>query len=143
MTPHTLTSPAAVERAWRNMTHGTDFTRHSIWLMVIDGDDRVVQPVVEIEDAVRPPDVDDLSPFTEFLAELAGVGAGPPCRIAVLRSRPGRGGPDEHDRGWAAAMYAAAREAGVTCDLVHFASDDRLVTLPSGPAGPALVRAQG
>ena len=30
-------------------------------------------------------------------------------------------------------MYAAAREAGVTCDLVHFASDDRLVTLPSRP----------
>ncbi|WP_114424292.1 hypothetical protein [Nocardioides houyundeii] len=135
MTPHTLTSRAAVERAWRNMTHGSGFTRHSIWLMVIDDEDRVVQPVIEIEDAVRPPDSRALTPFTEFLAELTRVPDGPPCRIAVLRSRPGGGGPGADDRGWAAAMAASARAAGVCCGPVHFASDDTLVALPADLSG--------
>jgi hypothetical protein len=50
--------------------------------------------------------------------------------VAFLRTRPGVGGLDGSDRRWAAALYAAAQLAGVPCEVVHAANDDRLVPVP-------------
>lgn len=130
MTTFMLTSRAAVERAWRNLTHGVSFDRHSVWVLLIDAEDRPATRVIEIEDAVLAPLGDEVAPFAEFLAELARHVPAQPCRVAVLRSRPGGGRPTAGDRAWATAMYAAARRAGLPCEVVHFASDDVLVPLP-------------
>jgi hypothetical protein len=65
----------------------------------------------------------------DLLAEWTN-GRVPGGRVAFLRTRPGRGGLDASDRLWAAALYAAARIAGVPCEVVHAANDDRLVPVP-------------
>lgn len=130
MTTFMLTSRAAVERAWRNLTHGSPFDRHSLWVLLIDAEDRPATHVIEIEDAVLPPSGDGVAPFAEFLAELGRRVAAKPCRVAMLRSRPGGGPPTATDLGWATAMYDAASRARLTCEVVHFASTGILVPLP-------------
>lgn len=130
MFPFQLSSQAALARAWRNLTHAAPFTRHSVWLMLIDDEDRAFRPVVELEDAVEPPDEPGLRLVVDFLADLvAAVGHGG-VRLAALRSRPGGGPPLEADLDWARALRAAARHAGLECEAVHFASDDHLVVVP-------------
>lgn len=130
MTTFMLTTRAAVERAWRNLTHGATFEGHSLWVLLIDAEDRPATHVIEIEDAVLAPRGDAVAPFAELLSELARRVPAQPCRVAMLRSRPGGGAPTAGDRGWAAAMYDAARRARLPCEVVHFASTGVLVPLP-------------
>ena len=51
-------------------------------------------------------------------------------RFAFLRSRPGSGGPNPDDLGWAEALYDAARLARVPIEVVHLANDRDLVPIP-------------
>lgn len=132
MTITRLTTTTALTRAWRNLTHGTRFRRHSVWLLLLDAGHRPVQPVIELEDALEPPGPEELSPLVDFLTELATGAAGGPCSLAVLRSRPGGGLPTAEDRAWGTALHRAATAAGVPCLGAHFANDEHLVALPVG-----------
>lgn len=135
MTISRLTTTTALARAWRNVTHGTEL-RHSVWLMLLDAGHRPVQPVIELEDAESPPDPGDLAPLVDFLTELTHLSSGA-CRVAVLRSRPGRGLPSADDRAWAAVLRRAAGAAGLPCLGVHFVNDEHLVALTSPDPLPA------
>lgn len=134
-----LTTTTALTRAWRNITQGHAFTRHSIWLMLLDADHRPVCPVIELEDAVDPPPPDRLASLEEFLDGLTREVPRGPCRLAVLRSRPGGGLPTGQDREWAVALRAASAAVGLDCLAVHFADDEHLVALPSRAPGPTRV----
>lgn len=137
-----LTTTTALARAWRNLTQDGSFTRHSVWLMLLDADHRPVCPVIELEDAVDPPPPQRWTALEEFLAELTREVPRRPCRLAVLRSRPGRGLPTAQDRAWGAALRSAGAAVGLDCLAVHFADDDHLVALPgrSPDSGPASER---
>src|SRR4029450_12469170 len=93
---------------------------HSLWLMFIEPDGRVLPQLTQIEDTVRPPTGDEEEVFAGFLGRLGDA--------------PGPGGPARHARPWARSLYAASRAAGVETDVVHLAPDDPLVPLPMDEA---------
>jgi hypothetical protein len=125
----TVRTQAELERVWRHLMEPLGFGSHSLWLMFIEPDGRVLPHLTQIEDAVRPPTGDKEAAFVGFLRRL-GDAFLPGERICFLRSRPGRGGPGADDLAWARSLYAACRAAGVETDVVHLATDDTLVPLP-------------
>jgi hypothetical protein len=123
-------SQADLEAVWKvlmgRQTAGGGFGGHSLWLLLIDSDDVPAPQVIEITDAVEPPDdfmVSSLAVFLEHLSEDAP-------RFAFLRSRPGHGGLTAEDRAWARSLYEAGRRAGVPLEVVHRACDHDLVAVP-------------
>lgn len=136
-----MTSPAAplrplvrtqsdLEAMWKELMSphrdGGGFIGHSLWLVVIDADDRPCPQITEITDAVEPPDEEMIASFATFLQHLADDD----LRIAFLRSRPGHGGLTADDRAWARALYDTGRVAGVPLEVVHRACDHDLVAVP-------------
>lgn len=119
---------ASLLRAWRLLLRPLGFGSAGVWMLVIDADDRPRPTVVEVQGCDAVPSDEEVEDFARFLRRL--VETAPGGRVAMLRSRPGRGGPDALDRAWAAALLAAARRVGVPTDLVHLATDERVVPMP-------------
>jgi hypothetical protein len=119
-----------LEAVWQHLmdsqTRGRGFDGHSLWLLVIDADDRPFPQITEITEAVEPPDDEMVSSLATFLDGLAEDGR----RFAFLRSRPGHGGLTPDDRAWARSLYDAGRRAGVPLEVVHRACDHDLVAVP-------------
>ena len=102
------------------------FSGHSLWLLVIDAEDRPFPQITEITGAVEPPDHEMVASLATFLDGLAEDGR----RFAFLRSRPGHGGLTRDDRAWAQSLYDVGRQAGVPLEVVHRACDHDLVAVP-------------
>ena len=119
-------SQSDLEAVWKHLMGPWGFGGHSVWLLVIDSDDRPFPQITEITEALEPPDEEAVSSLATVLSGLAADGR----RFAFLRSRPGHGGVTDDDRSWARALYDAGREAGVPVEVVHRACDDDLVALP-------------
>ena len=109
------------------------FGGHSVWMLVIDADDRPFPHITEITEAREPPDDEQVSSLAELIAGLAE----PRRRFAFLRSRPGPGGVTDDDRAWARALYSAGRHAGASLEVVHRACDHDLVAVPMDDVLPA------
>jgi hypothetical protein len=105
---------------------GLGFGGHSLWLVLIDSDDRPCPQITELTEAVDPPDDEMIDSLAHFLRRLADD----EMRFAFLRSRPGHGGLTDDDRAWARALYATGRRAGVPVEVVHRACDQDLVPVP-------------
>lgn len=128
-TPPTLIRDQAdLERLWRSLMEPLGFSRTSLWLLVVEADGTPVRQLVEVDEAHEPPDADQWHGFVHVLGAL--VEDRPGARVAFLHTRPGRDGLTDRDRRWAEALYDAAREAGVPCEVVHAANDVRLVPVP-------------
>jgi hypothetical protein len=128
-----LTTQADLADAWRHLMQPLGFSRASLWLMLIDGDDRPIPALTEIADCPDPLDDDEADSLAEMLAHVLGQEierSDGRSRWALLRSRPGRHGADDVDRGWAAAVTAACRRRGVPLDVFHLATDDDVVPIP-------------
>jgi len=130
MTDHLIRSQADLEHVWRGLMEPLGFTRTSLWMVFVHPDGRPHKTLIEIpapDSLVAPdptaPELLDL--LDEWTTEHVPGG-----RVAFLRTRPGRGGLDRSDRLWAAALYAAAQVAGVPCEVVHAANNDRLLPVP-------------
>ena len=123
-------SQSDLEAVWKHLmglqTSDRGFGGHSLWLLVIDADDRPFPQITEITEAVEPPDDEMISSIATFLDGLATEGR----RFAFLRSRPGHGGLTADDRAWARSLYEAGRRAGVALEVVHRACDHDLVAVP-------------
>lgn len=130
MTDDLITDQADLERVWRSLMEPLGFTRTSLWMVFLHPDGRPHKTLIEVPapDALVAPD--PTSPELLDLIEEWTSEQVPGGRVAFLRTRPGRGGLDGSDRLWAAALYAAARLAGVPCEVVHAANDDRLLPVP-------------
>jgi hypothetical protein len=59
----------------------------------------------------------------------------PGMRVAFLRSRPGRETITDSDRTWARSLYAAARRAGMPCEVVHLATRGAIRPMPADVVG--------
>lgn len=129
----TIRSQADLESVWRTLMTPLGFTRSSVWMMLIDSDDRPVPQLTEIDDADDPPDEEFTQAFAGLLTRLREELL-PEARFAFLRSRPGAGGVSADDRAWAGALYAAGRLAGVPVEVVHRAHDHDLVPIPMDEA---------
>lgn len=130
MTEQRINSQADLEHLWRELMEPFGFTRTSLWIVFLHPDGRPHKTLIEVPapDSTMVPD--PAAPELLELLEEWTTGPVPGGRVAFLRTRPGRGGLDQSDRLWAAALYAAAQVAGVPCEVVHAANDDRLVPVP-------------
>ena len=124
-----IRTQADVEHAWRQLMEPLGFGDHSIWMMLIEGNDRPIPHLSEIAGAEAAPETDDVDGLAELLRRLRDD-VSPDARFAFLRSRPGGGGPNPDDLGWAQALYDAARLARVPIEVVHLANDHELVPIP-------------
>ena len=137
-TPSTPSTPyrpivrtqADLEAVWKHLMGPWGFaptvTGHSIWMLVIGEDHRPYPQITEITEATEPPDDEMLEGLATLLSGLDAPGR----RFAFLRSRPGASGVTADDLAWARALHAAARRAGVACEVVHRATDHDLVAVP-------------
>ena len=114
-----------LEQLWRRLMSPLGFSGQTLWMVVIH-DDRPFRQIMEIVEAVEPPEDGDVEAFARVLAPLALAGT----RFAFLRSRPGGGGPDAVDRAWARALHHAGRRAGACVDVIHLAHDHDVLPIP-------------
>ncbi len=135
MTDDVITCQADLEQVWRTLMEPLGFRRTSLWIVFLHPDGRPHKTLIEVpapDQLVAP---DPTAPELLDLLEEWTTGQVPGGQAAFLRTRPGRGGLDRSDRLWAAALYTAARVAGVPCEVVHAANDDRLVPVPLDELG--------
>lgn len=124
--PPIVRSQADLEALWRDLMGPFGFGGHSVWMLVIEDDDRPLPQITEITEATRPPEDAHIDALASVLTKL-NTGRE---RFAFLRSRPGRSGLTADDLVWARSLYEAARRAGVPCEVVHRACDDDVVPVP-------------
>jgi hypothetical protein len=123
-----IRTQAELELAWRHLMEPLGFAARSLWLMVIDDDDRPIPHLTELTDLTEMPDsrsAGDLAELVRIVSEAL-----PQARLAFLLSRPDTGPPESPDRAWAAVLYDAARGAGAVCAVVHLATDDGVTPIP-------------
>ena len=130
MTDDRITSQADLEQVWRGLMEPLGFTRTSLWIVFLHPDGRPHKTLIEVPAPDQMVAPDPAAPELLDLLEEWTTEQVPGGRVAFLRTRPGRGGLDRSDRLWATALYAAAQLAGVPCEVVHAANDDRLVPVP-------------
>ena len=128
-----LTTQTQAEDAWRELMGPWSFGGHSVWMMLVV-DDRPLPQLTEISEAEHPPDAGHVDGLAEILLGLDRDVA-PGLRVAFLRSRPGRDSITETDRAWARSLYAAARRAGVPCEVVHLATRGTVRPIPADVVG--------
>ena len=136
-----ICTQADLERVWRHLMEPLGFSRHSVWLMLIDSDDRPIRQLTEIEDSVTPPDDEMLAGLSHVLGHIAAEDPG--SRWAFLRSRPGSARITDTDRDWARFLHRACHDAGVGSDVVHLATDEAVLPLPMDELGVRRLAAAG
>lgn len=130
MTDELINNQADLEQVWRGLMEPLGFSRTSLWIVFLHPDGQPHKTLIEVPATDRMAAPDPTAPeLLDLLGEWTTERV-PGGRVAFLRTRPGRGGLDQSDRLWAAALYAAAQVAGVPCEVVHAANDDRLVPVP-------------
>lgn len=127
--PPLIRTQADLERLWRTLMQPLGFGDHSLWVMVLDVTGRPVPVLTEIAEIGAAPDRDGARGLAAFLHDVVAEQA-PGGRLALLRTRPGRGRARPDDLAWAAALYEACAAAEVPTDVVHLATDDDVVPLP-------------
>jgi hypothetical protein len=128
-----IRSQSDLHDAWSTLMGPLGFSGHSIWLMLIQADDRPLPHLTQIEEAKRLPTREENGHLAETLQMLVSEVV-PGGRVAFLRSRPGGGGLTLEDKAWAQSLYDAARLAGVPAEVVHRACDVDLVPVPMDDA---------
>lgn len=124
-----IRSQADLEEAWRHLIRPLGFHRRSVWLMLIDGDDRPTPVMTEVTDLPDAPDAEATDGFGHLLGDLLEH-VDPAGRWALLLSRPGAHPTDEPDRAWAGALYATVRSRGIAHDTIHLATDTEIIPVP-------------
>lgn len=124
-----IATQADLERLWRTLMHPLGFADYSLWVMVLDTEGRPVPQLTEITDLAAGPDRDGAGGLAAFLLDVV-TELSPGGRLALLRTRPGRGRACADDLAWAATLYEACARAELATEVVHLATDDDVVPLP-------------
>jgi hypothetical protein len=124
-----LRSQADLEEAWRHLIRPLGFHRRSLWLLLIDSNDRPTPVITEVRDLPDVPEAETTEGLGEMLSQLLGD-LEPAGRWALLLSRPGDHPTDEVDRVWAGAIYGTLRTLAVRHDTIHLATDSEIVPVP-------------
>jgi hypothetical protein len=124
-----IRTQADLEEVWRHLMQPLGFAGAGLWLLLIDADGRPLPQMTEVSEVPDRPDAETTSGLAHVLSEVL-QGVEPAGRWAFLRSRPGRGGIDDTDRAWAAALYDMCREHDIPHDVVHLATDADVLPIP-------------
>jgi hypothetical protein len=125
----TIRSQAELTEAWRHLIRPLGFHRRSVWLLLIDADDRPTPVVTEVTDLPDAPDAEATDGFGHVLSDLLQH-LDPAGRWALLLSRPGAHPTDEMDRAWAGALYDTVRSRSIRHDTIHLATDSEIMPVP-------------
>jgi len=114
----TIADPAALNAFWRDLMGPGGFAQRTLWLILLDEDDRVLPEIIPIDGIPSRPDVlaDRLG---DLLASL--IGSGSAASAALLLSRPGPARMNDDDRCWARALVRHSPRWPV-----HLATADRI-----------------
>jgi hypothetical protein len=123
-----IRNQAELEVAWRHLIRPLGFDRRRLWLLMIDADNRPVPAMTEVTDLPQTPDDETTDGLGQVLGHLPPPGEY--GRWALLLSRPGAHATDESDRLWAGALYDTLRRHGIPHDVVHLATDSKIVPIP-------------
>jgi hypothetical protein len=124
-----IRSQAELHDAWRRLIRPLGFARRSVWLMLIDRDDRPTPVVTEVRDLPDVPDAEETAGLGHMLSHLVND-LDPSGRWALLLSRPGSHVTDEIDRVWVAALYDTLRSQAIPHDTIHLATDREILPVP-------------
>ena len=123
----TIRTQSELRDAWQHLMGPWDYGGPSVWMMLIH-DDRPLPQLTEITET-EAPDPEMLTGLAELMRMLEDQVV-PRGRFAFLRSRPGPDVVTAADRQWASGLYAAARRAGVACEVIHLATRGSIRPIP-------------
>jgi len=126
-------SAADLQQRWRALMQELGFGERLLRFVFVGPDRRLLKVLTDVEIGVRPSRrmIDGL--MSRLSTVVDGLGDG--HTVALLVSRPGRGGVSNNDRRWCAALTTAAEDFGVPVEPIFRANDEALVLVE-----PAQVR---
>lgn len=132
-----LRTQADVEAAWRHLVRPLGWPEPRLWFMFI-GADSVPFPrigeIAEVPVEMPPEQCAGVVDMLRRLVEDLGFD-----RVALLLCRPGGGRPTEIDKANASVLYAACRDARLTVEVIHLATDEAFWPIPYDSAAPAAI----
>jgi hypothetical protein len=120
-------SAADLQQRWRALMQELGFSERLLRFAFVGPDRRFLKVLTDVEIGLRPSRqvIDDL--MWRLSTVVVGLGEG--HTVALLLSRPGRGGVSIDDRRWRAVLTDAARRFDVPLEPIFRANDETLVLL--------------
>jgi hypothetical protein len=122
-------SPADMRQRWRALMGPLGFGQRLLWVGFVGPDRRMIKAFSQVPLGPRPKSrlVDSVtSGIADVLAEF-----GKGTTVALLLTRPGRGGISQADREWSELFTEAAESFGVALEPIFRANDESLVQVES------------
>jgi hypothetical protein len=126
----TIHTQADLEATWRDLVRPLGWSSPRFWIMLIEPSGRPLPQLIEIDELDGTPHKDDVERGAEFLQMLIEHLGVDDIRVAFLYARPGHESIQPLDRTWATSLASMARHAGLPCEPVHLANDERIVPIP-------------
>lgn len=122
-----IASPADLRQRWRALMQELGFGDRLLRFAFVGPDRRLIKVLSDVEIGSRPTttQVDDLMAVLATLIEGLGDGT----TVALLLTRPGRGGLSNADRAWYSALIASAERFEVPLEPIFRANDEALVPM--------------
>jgi hypothetical protein len=123
-------SPADLKQRWRALMQELGFGERLLRFAFVGPDRCLIKVLTDVEIGPRPvrAQVDELM---SALSTLVG-GFGDGTTVALLLTRPGRGGLSHSDRAWYSALIASAERFDVPLEPIFRANDESVVGLAPG-----------
>jgi hypothetical protein len=120
-------STADLQQRWRALMQELGFGERLLHVTFVGPDRRFIKVLIDVEIRVRPETAFANSLMWTLKEALEDRGGD--HTVALLLTRPGRGGLSNNDRRWCQALTAAAARHGVPIEPMFRANDDELVRL--------------
>lgn len=118
-------SPADLQQRWRALMQELGFGERLLRVTFVGPDRRLVKLIIEVEIGPRPPTT-GLDPLMLAVRKQRDV-LGDGHTVAVLLTRPGRGGLSNNDRRWCAEVVRAADRFDIPLEPMFRANDEALL----------------
>jgi hypothetical protein len=114
-----------LQRLRRALMGPLGFGGRSLWLLVLDADNRPTPLIMQVEDLPPRPEIAQLDALVRMCRQILDgpLGGG---SVVLLLSRPGRCGLTADDAAWARGLHGAVRRAELPMWPIHRANDDEL-----------------
>lgn len=124
-----IASPADLEQRWRALMQDLGFGERLLRFTFVGPDRCFLKVLSEVEIGVHPVPVVADNLMWSLKEVLNGLGDG--FTVALLLTRPGRGGLSNNDRRWCDALAAAAARHDLPIEPIFRANDEALVQVTS------------
>lgn len=132
-----IASTADLQQRWRALVQDLGFSERLLRFVFVGPDRRLLKVLSEVEIGVHaiPAELDNL--MWSLKRVLDGMGAD--HTLALLLTRPGRGGLSNNDRRWCTELTLAAERNLVPMEPVFRANDEQLMLVTPQALGEVAV----